>query len=80
MNVFGRKILEQSCIERDLRLKKILHLSALEKYNWFMDNFSAVYKVAKLGSIASFLGMKPETLSRARRKVQRLKPVGALKH
>lgn len=69
INVFGRKILEQSCIERDLRLKKILHLSAVEKYNWFMENFSAVYQVAKVGSIASFLGMKPETLSRVRRKM-----------
>jgi CRP-like cAMP-binding protein len=70
MNVFGRKILEQACIERDLRLKKILHLSALEKYNWFLENFSSVYQVASVGSIASFLGMKPETLSRVRRKMR----------
>jgi CRP/FNR family transcriptional regulator, anaerobic regulatory protein len=68
INVFGRTILEKACIERDLRLKKILHLPAKQKYQWFLDNYIEVYKVAKLGSIASFLGMKQETLSRVRRK------------
>jgi CRP-like cAMP-binding protein len=69
MNVFGRTILEKACIERDLRLKKIMHLTAAEKYKWFLKNYPEVYKVAKLGHIASFLGIKPETLSRARRKI-----------
>ena len=69
MNVFGRSILEKACIERDLRLKKIMHLTAIEKYKWFLKNYTEVYKVAKLGYIASFLGIKPETLSRVRRKI-----------
>lgn len=69
MNVFGRTILEKACIERDLRLKKIMHLTATEKYKWFLKNYTEVYKVAKLGYIASFLGIKPETLSRVRRKI-----------
>jgi len=69
MNVFGRIILEKACIERDLRLKKIMHLTATEKYKWFLKNYTEVYKVAKLGYIASFLGIKPETLSRVRRKI-----------
>jgi CRP-like cAMP-binding protein len=53
MNVFGRRILENACIERDLRLKKIMHLSAKEKYEWFLENYAEVYKVAKLGHVAS---------------------------
>jgi len=69
MNVFGRTILERSCIERDLRLKKIMHMTAKEKYEWFLCSYPEIYKVAKLIHIASFLGIKPETLSRVRRKL-----------
>ena len=67
INVFGRRILETACVERDLRLKKMMHLSAKEKYDWFLYNYPEVYKIANLGHIASFLGIKPETLSRVRR-------------
>lgn len=69
MNVFGRSILEKACIDRDLRLKKIIHLSAKEKYEWFLENYAGVYKVAKLIHIASFLGINPETLSRVRKSI-----------
>lgn len=68
MNVFGRKVLEKACLERDLRLKKVMYLSAKEKYQWFLDNYPDLYRVTKLTHIASFLGMKLETLSRVRRK------------
>lgn len=57
MNVFGRSVLEKTCVERDFRLKKIMHLSARAKYEWFLEKYSEVYKVAKLGHIASFLGI-----------------------
>lgn len=66
VNVFGRKVLEHACTERDLRLKKILHLSAKERYEWFVEHYNETHKIAKLGSIASFLGMTQETLSRVR--------------
>lgn len=69
INVFGRTVLEKACIEIDLRHKKIMHLSAMEKYKWFLENYADIYKVAKLGHIASFLGIKQETLSRLRRKI-----------
>ena len=69
VNVFGRTVLEKACIERDLRLKKIVHQSAIEKYEWFLERYADIYKVARLADIASFLGIKPETLSRVRRKV-----------
>lgn len=69
INVFGRTVLEKACIELDWRLKKVMHLSAIEKYKWFLENYADIYKVAKLGHIASFLGIKQETLSRVRRKI-----------
>ncbi|SRR5260221_4996821 len=69
INVFGRKVLEKACIERDLRLNRVMHLGATEKYKWFLENYTEIYKVAKLAHIASFLGIKPETLSRVRRKI-----------
>jgi CRP-like cAMP-binding protein len=70
INVFGRRILEKACIERDLRLKKITHLSAIERYQWFNEHYSEICNVATLGSIASFLGMKRETLSRVRSRMR----------
>ena len=69
MNVMGRKILEDSCIQREVRLKKLISLPALARYEWFVKEFGDVYKVAQLQHIASFLGIKPETLSRVRRKI-----------
>jgi CRP-like cAMP-binding protein len=69
MNVFGRTILEKACIERDLRLNKVTHMGAKEKYEWFLQTYPEIYKVAKLIHIASFLGINPETLSRVRRKI-----------
>ena len=69
MNMLGRKLLEQASIERDLRQKKIMHLSAKEKYGWFAENYPEVYKVAKLQYIASFLGINIETLARIKRAV-----------
>lgn len=68
MNVLGRKILENSCIERELWLGKMISLTSAERYEWFLESFKDVYKVAQQQHIASFLGIKPETLSRIRRK------------
>lgn len=68
MNVLGRKVLERSCILRELWLKKMISLSGTERYAWFISEYSDVAKIARLQHIASFLGLKPETLSRIRRK------------
>jgi CRP-like cAMP-binding protein len=67
MNVLGRKLLEQAIIERDLRLKKVMHLSAKEKYQWFVESYPEVYKVAKTQQLASFLGLSVESLSRVKK-------------
>ncbi len=69
MNVLGRKLLEQACPSREVWLKKIVPLPGIDKYNWFVREFPEVNRVAQLKHIASFLGLKPETLSRIRRKL-----------
>jgi CRP-like cAMP-binding protein len=69
INVMGRKVLEKACMDRDYFLKRIIHLPAKEKYEWFLQVYPEVYKSARLQDIASFLGIKPETLSRIRRKL-----------
>lgn len=69
LNVMGRKVLEKACMERDYFLKRIIQLPAKDKYEWFLQVYPEVYKSARLQDIASFLGIKPETLSRIRRKL-----------
>jgi CRP-like cAMP-binding protein len=68
VNVLGRKMLERSCIRRELRLKKMITLPASDRYEWFREEFAEINQIAQLQHIASFLGIKPETLSRIRRK------------
>lgn len=68
INSFGRRVLEKVCMDKDFVLKRVIHLSATEKYKWFLKAYPDVAAVAKLGHVASFLGMKQETLSRVRRR------------
>jgi CRP-like cAMP-binding protein len=68
MNVFSRKILENACVERELWLTKMVSLPSAERYEWFLQSFKDVFTIAQQQHIASFLGIKPETLSRIRRK------------
>jgi CRP-like cAMP-binding protein len=68
MNVFGRKALERACLLRELWLKKMISLPGTERYAWFVKEYKDIAKIAQLQHIASFLGLKPETLSRIRKK------------
>ena len=68
INVLGRKIVEQSCISKELYLKQMISLKASDRYKWFMDEYPEVNRIAQLQHIATFLGIKPETLSRIRGK------------
>ena len=54
-------------IEERMRL---LHTESLEiKYRWMMDNFPFVFQRVPQYHIASFLGVKPQSLSRIRAKI-----------
>jgi CRP-like cAMP-binding protein len=68
INVMGRRILESACYFREVRLQVMITLPAAERYAWFVREFGDVHRQAQLQHIASYLGIKPETLSRVRRK------------
>ncbi len=68
-NKMGRKIIEQVCITKDFRIAKMLQTNGEDRYRWFLETYPEIIRVAQMQHIASFLGMKPETLSRIRRKI-----------
>lgn len=68
VNIMGRQLIEEVCIQKDLRIAKMLQLDAEQRYQWFLNAYPDLIKVTQLRHIASFLGMKAETLSRIRRK------------
>ncbi|WKN43440.1 Crp/Fnr family transcriptional regulator [Tunicatimonas pelagia] len=69
INQLGRLAIEEVCIEKDIRLTKMLKLDAKDRYLWFIKEYPAVVEKSPLKFIASYLGMKPESLSRIRREL-----------
>lgn len=68
-NVFVRKIYESLLIHEINLLNSIRSMSALERYEHFMEKTPKILQRVPLGHLASFLGMSQETLSRMRSKV-----------
>ncbi|MBR9919728.1 MAG: Crp/Fnr family transcriptional regulator [Bacteroidetes bacterium] len=66
---FNRKSVEEVCIQKDIRIAKMLQLDAKNRYLWFQESHPEVMKIAPLKHIASYLGINPETLSRVRREI-----------
>lgn len=66
-NQLGRLAIEEVCIEKDIRLSKMLKLNAKDRYLWFLEEYPTVVEKSPLKYIASYLGMKPESLSRVRK-------------
>ncbi|HAA15766.1 MAG TPA: hypothetical protein DCE41_30280 [Cytophagales bacterium] len=69
LNQLGRLAIEEVCISKDIRLSKMLKLDAKARYLWFMEEYPDVIEKAPLKLIASYLGMKPESLSRIRKQL-----------
>ena len=69
LNQLGRLAIEKVCIEKDIRLSKMLKLNAKERYLWFIETYPGVVKKSPLKYIASYLGMKAESLSRIRKEL-----------
>ncbi|MGX1931083.1 Crp/Fnr family transcriptional regulator [Flagellimonas sp. 2504JD4-2] len=63
---FARCFVEQQYALMDFVIKNFQDLSAKEKYELTMREMPGLEQRAKLGHIASFLGMSQETLSRLR--------------
>lgn len=69
LNKIGRLAIEEVCIEKDIRLSKMLQLNAKDRYLWFINEYPTVVEQSPLKFIASYLGMKPESLSRIRKEL-----------
>lgn len=69
LNVLGRKIVENICVEKDIRISKLLQLDAKNRYLWFLEEYPELVLNVPIKYIASFLGMKKETISRIRKKL-----------
>jgi CRP-like cAMP-binding protein len=66
---FLLKFLEKGFISKEKRERDLLLLDAETRYKNFLNEFPGVDQRIKQGVIASYLGIKPETLSRIRRKI-----------
>lgn len=65
---FLLKFIEKGYIIKEKRERDLLLLDAETRYKNFLTEFPGLDQRIKQGIIASYLGIKPETLSRVRRK------------
>jgi len=66
---FLMKFLEKGYIIKEKRERDLLLLDAEARYKDFLVEFPGIDQRIKQGIIASYLGIKPETLSRIRKKI-----------
>jgi CRP-like cAMP-binding protein len=66
---FLLKFLEKGFISKEKRERDLLLLDAETRYKNFLNEFPGIDQRLKQGIIASYLGIKPETLSRIRKKI-----------
>lgn len=69
MKDFSIKVLQQSIIYNETRSIELATLSAELRYRKLIENYPGILHNVPITYIASFLGMKPESLSRIRRKL-----------
>jgi len=69
-NVVGRVITENYYILSEQRIYSMRMQTARERYELLVSNDPGIFQRVPLKYIASYLGMKPETLSRIRGKVR----------
>ena len=66
---FLLKLVEKGYMVKEKRERDLLLLDAETRYKNFLTEFPGMDQRVKQGIIASYLGIKPETLSRIRRKI-----------
>jgi len=66
---FGRKLMENFLIEKELRIIEQLSLTAKEKYNKLINSAPEIIQNVPVKYIASFIGIQPESLSRIKRQI-----------
>lgn len=68
---FGRVIAEQAFIISQQRFQSLLFQTATERYLALLDEFPAIFQRVPQYFIASYLGIKPQSLSRIRKQLLR---------
>lgn len=68
LETFARKLIEEQIILTETISRDFNRIKAQEKYNRLEELYPKLFKRAKLGDIASIIGVTSETLSRIRRK------------
>lgn len=66
---FGEKIYEQALVYNEERTRDMILLNAEERYLKLISSQSEIIKNVPLQYIASYIGIKPESLSRIRRQI-----------
>lgn len=69
MKDFSIGVFQQSIIYNENRSTELATLSAEQRYRRLIENYPGILHNVPITYIASFLGMKPESLSRIRRKL-----------
>jgi len=66
---FSISVFQQSLAYNENRSKELATLTAEQRYKKLIENFPSIIHNVPIQYIASFLGMKPESLSRIRRQM-----------
>jgi CRP-like cAMP-binding protein len=69
LSAFGRLMLEQSVTYNETRSQDLVALSAGQRYQKLLRQHPDIIQHVPLQYIASFIGIKPESLSRIRRQI-----------
>jgi CRP-like cAMP-binding protein len=66
---FSVLVFQQSIVYNENRSKELATLSAEQRYHKLIENYPAILHNVPIQYIASFLGIKPQSLSRIRRQI-----------
>jgi len=66
---FSISVFQQSIVYNENRSKELATLTAEQRYKKLIENFPSIIHNVPVQYIASFLGIKPESLSRIRRQM-----------
>ena len=69
MKDFSISVFQQSITYNEKRSRELSVLNAEQRYLKLMNDYPEIIQNVPIQYIASFLGMKPESLSRIRRKI-----------
>jgi CRP-like cAMP-binding protein len=67
---FGKKIMSQLCMQKEMREMELLNMDALGRLQHFLNTYPDLFLRLPQTYIASYLNIKPETLSTLKKKLQ----------